>query len=448
MFGRLSHKLTLAMILVSSLTILLAGILIDRALDKQFVNFVDEAQEQLNMQVVEAVRILYEQRGLGANLEEQLRLLGAASNVEIVIESRENHHNMMMGRGMMGRGSMGMNRTSEQLTLPDGSETTIEIIPSLNFAKEVREQAFRKAINTSIFTAALLSLGSALVISLFFSWGLTKPLQQLIGMVQRVGQGQLAERTTPRGKDELSFLGKEFNQMAANLEQQERLRVKLTNDISHELRTPLASIQAYLEGMEDGVVEANPKNLSLISEEAKRLDTLLGSLQDLARLEKSSPRQTPVDVRHLTASIVRSLRILAEEKNLTLTLRDGQTPLFTLGDGEMLSTALRNVITNAIKYTPAGGQVIISLGSNGSEIIVQVADSGIGIEAQELPLIFERFYRADRSRSRDTGGTGIGLALTKEVVKGHGGRVEVQSELGLGSTFTIYLPMMQQGGNL
>ena len=431
------------MVLVSAFTILVASLFIDRAMDKQFEAFVEGAQEQLNWQIVEAVRELYEQRGDRASLEEQLQLLGAASNVEIVVSPGEGHH-AMMGRGMMGRGSMGMGRrTMGELILPDGTAATIEVTPTADLERQAREEAFRQAVNGSILIAAVFSVGSALFVSTLFFWRLTKPLQQLMGMVRKVGQGYLTERAALRGRDEIGFLGREFNQMAANLEQQERLRVKLTNDMAHELRTPLASIQAYLEGMGDGVVEPNQDNLTLVLEETQRLGELLESLQDLAKLERPMLKQESVDLTEVLGALVRPLRILAEEKNLKLQWESPAEGLYTFGDRDMLATAIRNVISNAIKYTPPGGLVTIDLGIDGSQVKVEISDTGVGIAAQELPFIFERFYRTDGSRSRATGGTGIGLAVTAEVIKGHGGHVEVRSEPGTGSTFTIYLPKIK-----
>ncbi len=441
MFPRLSHKLTLAMVLVSAITILVASIFIDRAMDKQFDAFVEGSQEQLNWQVVEAVRELYGQSEGRVNLEEQLLLLGAAGNVEIVVSPRDSHHSMMMGRNMMARGAMGMGRkTMGGLILPDGTEATIEVTPTPDLEKQLREEVFRKAINGSIVIAAIFSLGGALIVSTLFSWRLTVPLQELLRVVRKVSQGHLTQRAVLKRKDEIGFLGREFNQMATNLEQQERLRVKLTNDMAHELRTPLASIQAYLEAMNDGVVESNPENLAQVLEETQRLSELLESLQELANLEKPVLKQESVDLAELLGDLVRSLRILAEEKGLEIRWNRPPEVLYTIGDRDMLATALRNIIYNAIKFTPLGGLVAIDLEAEDSRVKVEISDTGVGIATQELPFIFERFYRIDGSRSRATGGTGIGLAVTAEVIKGHGGTIEVKSQPGAGSTFTIYLP--------
>lgn len=438
MFTKLSSKLTFAMVLVSALTILFAIFFIDGAMDRQFAVFVENTQQEHNQQVVEAVRELYQQRGDLRNLEEQLTLLGVAGDVEIVISPHGSQHDPIMGRAM-GQGPMHMRRkTTRLLTLPDGTEATIEVTPTFNIDRTSLEDSFRRAVNRSIVLAAILSVIGAILISSFFSWGLTKPLKQLIGTVRSVGQGNLKERTEVKGNDELSFLRREFNQMAANLEKQESARIKFTNNVAHEVRTPLSIIQSYLEAMGDGVVEANSANLALVLEETQRLGGLVGSLQELANLEKPMSNKKKVDLGRTISLLLQSLSILAEEKQITL---DWKSPdqIFTFGDEEQLATALRNVILNAIKYTPIGGFVSVSLKAENTEAKIEISDTGIGINVQELPFIFERFYRTDSSRSRETGGTGIGLAITAEIIKNHEGTIEVHSEPGLGSTFTIRL---------
>lgn len=441
MFERLSHKIILAMVFVSGLTILLASWFLNQTMDRQFVDFVEDSQQQLNQQIVSAVKTLYEQKGANSSLEEQLSILGAANNVEIVVVSpeRQGHHGMMMGH------QMGMNRrTTDQLVLPDGTEASIEIIPTLSWEQEDREVAFRIAINRSILLAALLSIAGAVVISAFFSWHLTKPLQQLTHMVQNVSKGNLQKRARLKGRDELTYLGQEFNQLAANLQKQEQLRIKLTNDMAHELRTPLASIQAYIEAMHDGVLEPSEVNFALVLEETHRLNGLLESLRELAKLE--TPTQSTkelVDLGRLISKVVRSLNILAEDKKLDVTWEE-QVGIWSIGNELLLATALRNVILNAIKYTPEGGSISIKIQKEKKQAKIEVADTGVGIAKQELPYIFERFYRTDGSRSRETGGTGIGLAVTSEVIQDYGGSVEVKSEVDLGSVFTLYLPIANE----
>lgn len=443
MLGKLSGRLTFFMVLVSGLTILFASFFIDQALDRQFSQFLDAAQEKRNLQVVQAVKELYEQSE-DESLPRQLELLSAATDVEITIVPATMMHERGMGKYMMGRGSMYMRRqTIEEITLPDGEEAVINVIPMISTANTVDEATFRTAVNKSIFLAALLSIGAALAISAFFSWGLTRPLDQLLTVVRRVGQGDLEQEVEIKGSHELSYLGREFNEMARNLRETEKFRIKLTNDLAHELATPLAGIQAYVEAMGDGVLEPSEENFALVQEEIERLNLLLIDLQKLAQAEKAVQRKEPVDLNGVMEKLLDSLAILAEEKDIKLKFQTTDS-VYTLGDGEMLATAFRNLLINAIKYTPRQGSVSVKLGIEENWCLVEISDTGIGIQTQELPFIFERFYRTDLSRSRKTGGTGIGLAITSQIVKAHGGEIDVQSEVGVGSTFTVRLAKIQQ----
>lgn len=444
MFTKLSWKLTFFMVLVSALTIIFASVLTDRALDRQFGDFLELSQLERNQQMLQAIKDIYGETQDRITIERQLELLGQATDAQIIVrdargERRMGHMAHMGQMGMVG-GHMMRRQTTGDLVLPDGSMKEIEIIPALSPEYTLQEVEFRQAVNGSITIAAFLSLGASLLLSAFFSWGLTKPLTNLVTMVRKVGEGDLGQRTEVKGQDELKYLSEEFNQMAANLERMEQLRLKLTNDLAHEFRTPLATVQAYLEGINDGVLEPTSENLNLILEETLRLEALLGGLQELAKLEQPMAKKEQLDMEKLLTFLVAPLRILAEEKEISFQLNMEQTPLIK-GDCKMLETALRNLVENAIKYTPPHGQVLVLLRAEPRDLVIEVSDTGIGIEAQDLPFIFERFYRTDLSRSRQTGGTGIGLAVTEGIIKAHGGTISVNSKPQVGSTFTVRLPM-------
>ena len=332
-------------------------------------------------------------------------------------------------------------QTAERVVLPNGTEATIYVAPVVRPEAGVNENQFRETVNQSIKMAALFSFGAAIFVSIVVSLGLTRPIGQLVGVVRHVGQGNLGYRVEVAGNDEISWLGREFNQMADNLSQLEKLRVKLTNDIAHELRTPLANIQAYVEAMWDGLMPADKENLGLVQDEVNRLSQLLQDLQKLSKAEAPLSVRERVNLSDLVDSLVSSFRILAEEKQIEME-RDITPKVFTKGDLKALETAIQNIIVNAVKYTPPGGDIKVKCFNKGNWSVVKVSDTGIGIEAQELPFIFERFYRTDLSRSRETGGTGIGLAIASEVIQKHGGAIEVESKLGKGSTFTIRLPQI------
>ncbi len=439
MFPKLSWKLTFFMVLVSTLTIISAGVMIDRALDKEFSNYLDVSQQERNKQIVEVIETLYQESGDWAAVSQHIQALSLLTDAEITVVDQRGGHMMNADRGGHRHRMMMESQTTEQVVLSNGTEATIHVTPVFRPEAAVNESQFRETVNGSIKTAALFSFGAALVVSAVVSLGLTKPLGQLMTTVRQVGQGDLKQRVEVVGDDEISWLGREFNQMAENLSQLERLRVKLTNDIAHELRTPLTNVQAYVEAMWDGLMPANRENLGLVQEEVNRLKLLLEDLQKLAKAEAPLYVREEIDLSNLVETLVGSLQILAEEKGIGLELAVSPN-VFTEGDPKALGTAVENIIVNAIKYTPDGGKVrAVSLVEKNWSI-VEVSDTGMGIEAQELPFIFERFYRTDSSRSRETGGTGIGLAIAYEVVQRHGGAIAVESEPGKGSTFTIRLP--------
>ena len=441
MFPKLSWKLTFFMVLVSTLTIAFASVMIDKALDQEFSSYLHVSQKERNMEVVKAIETLYQESGDWGTIDQQIQALSLLTDAQITVVDQRGGHMMNSYRGGHRHRMMMEPQTGEQIVVSNGTEAAIYVTPVVRPEVGVNENQFRETVNRSIKTAALFSFGAAMLVSTVVSLGLTRPIGQLVGVVRHVGQGNLEHRVEIGGNDEISWLGREFNQMAENLGQLEKLRVKLTNDIAHELRTPLANVQAYVEAMWDGLMPADKENLGRVQEEVNRLSQLLEDLQKLSKAEAPLYVRERVNLSDLVDDLISSVRILAEEKEINLE-RDITSKVFTEGDSKALETAIQNIIVNAVKYTPAGGNVRVECFIEETWSVVKVSDTGIGIEAQELPFIFERFYRTDLSRSRETGGTGIGLAIASEAIQKHGGAIDVESKLGKGSTFTIRLPQI------
>jgi len=211
---------------------------------------------------------------------------------------------------------------------------------------------------------------------------------------------------------------------------------------SHELKTPVASIRAAAETLRDGAIDDPPaarRFTEQLDKEALRLSRIVSDLLDLSRLETGSDLQERVRMDAVAADEVERLEERAADAGITLTLQADGVPS-VLGSGRDLALMLRNLVDNAVRYTPAGGQVQITIAAEGDAVVVRVRDTGVGIPQRDVPRIFERFYRVDRARSRDTGGTGLGLAIVKHVAENHGGEVVVDSELAQGSTFEVRLP--------
>jgi len=226
-----------------------------------------------------------------------------------------------------------------------------------------------------------------------------------------------------------------------------KIRRDFVANVSHELKTPATSLRLLAESLEK-TIDEDPVQARLFAAQLKKetemLSHLITDLLDLTRLESQERVENPVsvDVRSVLVTVLAHMRRVARKKNITLQWkRFGKAAQYTVrGDETLLTSMFTNLVDNAVKYTPRGGQVEVTGGFEGSEIVIRVSDTGIGIPESKLPRIFERFYRVDKARSKATGGTGLGLSIVKHVAENHGGRVTVESRLGEGSTFTAYLP--------
>jgi two-component system, OmpR family, sensor histidine kinase SenX3 len=226
-----------------------------------------------------------------------------------------------------------------------------------------------------------------------------------------------------------------------------KIRRDFVANVSHELKTPATSLRLLAESLEE-TIDEDPVQARLFAAQLKKetemLSHLITDLLDLTRLESQERVENPVsvDVRSVLMTVLARMRRVARKKNITLQWkRFGKAAQYTVrGDETLLTSMFTNLVDNAVKYTPRGGQVEVTGGFEGSEIVIRVSDTGIGIPESKLPRIFERFYRVDKARSKATVGTGLGLSIVKHVAENHGGRVTVESRLGEGSTFTAYLP--------
>jgi signal transduction histidine kinase len=240
---------------------------------------------------------------------------------------------------------------------------------------------------------------------------------------------------------ELDALSRSINNMALRLEQQERLRKRLTSDIAHELRTPLSTVNSHLEAFIDGVWEPTPERLTLLQDEIRRLTNLIKDLGDLSYMESGeiSLAMKEISLSGLIANVVENFEPLfvSDGKNITSDIEEG---IITKGDSDRLNQVFINIVANSLKYTNTGGNVSVALKIEGESAIVTVSDDGIGISSDDIPFVFERFYRSDRSRSRETGGKGIGLTISKALVEAHKGIIGIESTDGKGTTVNVSIP--------
>ncbi len=306
--------------------------------------------------------------------------------------------------------------------------------------------AFRDAVLASVAVAALGAI-SAGVVSSYILWRtLIAPLRQVVKSSQRIADGRYTERVAvPADSGEaMAQLVISFNQMAAALAQVEEQRIMLLGNIAHELRTPLTGLKGYLEGLLDGLFPANEETFAWMSQEIERLHRLVNDIQNLSRIEAGQftlDFQT-FDLVPVVQRVVAQLRPQAQAKDLTLTLNVSSDTLPVHADADRTAQVLLNLIGNAIRYT-SKGSVTVSLSRDEQVAQVTVQDTGVGIPPEALPYVFERFYRVDPSRSRNSGGSGIGLTISRHLVWAMGGEIAAASPgPEQGSNFSFTLPLL------
>jgi two-component system sensor histidine kinase BaeS len=293
-------------------------------------------------------------------------------------------------------------------------------------------------------TAAAIIMVLAVAVTVVASRRILAPVVALTAAARRLQSGDHTLRVSVKGRDELGQLGSAFNAMASALQETDELRRGLVSDIAHELRTPLSNIVGYVEAAEDGIVPLNPELLASLHEEAALLRGLVDDLQDMALADAGQLRlqKGAVDLTELAEQVVAASRQRASAAEVALRFEAWARPIVA-GDAQRLRQVLGNLVANAITHTEAGGQVLVRIEEHDQQAEVLVIDNGVGIAPEHLAHVFDRFYRADASRSRDTGGSGLGLAISQQLVSAHGGTIEVASKPGQGSTFTVRLPLQE-----
>jgi len=290
--------------------------------------------------------------------------------------------------------------------------------------------------------AALVAVGISLVLALFLSYRLLLPVHALTQAAGRLAQGDLSQRVQVKGNDELAQLGDAFNHMAASLQKSEENRRAMTADIAHELRTPLAVQRAHLEAFQDGIYSPTAENLNSVFEQNLLLTRLVDDLRTLALADAGqlSLDLQPVDLIAIAQGSIEQFTPQAEAQQVKLQFDSPGHCRTIVADSTRLGQVLGNLVSNALRYTPTGGQITMAVNCVGERIQLTVHDSGPGISEESLPHIFERFYRGDRSRSRSEGGSGLGLAIARQLAQAHGGELTATNHPQGGAIFTLTLP--------
>ncbi len=459
--NRLWFKLTLAFLAIALVAVGVVALLSARITGDQFRQYIVHTNMMAQPQVAESLIAYYAAKG-------------SWDGVDALVADLE-QSSMGMGMGAMGRGrgfGLGQNltladvtgrvvydrsgqlqgqrlsatalREGVPLTLPDGQQIgTLLSVQTADVALDAQGQAFLDRVRWSLVWAGLAATGLALALGLLVSWRLTAPLGRLTNAAHGIAQGNLGQRVSVAGGDEIGELGDTFNQMAANLQQAETLRRNLMADIAHELRTPLTVIQGNLQAMLDGIYPLDQAQVASLHDETRLLTRLVDDLRELALAEAGHLRleRAPVDLVTLARTTAANFAPAAETAGVELTVEAAPDAPEITGDADRLGQVLRNLLSNALRHTPAGKRIIVRVGRSGDQVFCVVEDTGAGIAPEDLPHVFDRFYRGDKSRSRRSGGTGLGLAIARQLVLAHGGKIEVESSVGQGTTFTVSLPI-------
>ncbi|MHB8963523.1 MAG: sensor histidine kinase [Saccharofermentanales bacterium] len=298
------------------------------------------------------------------------------------------------------------------------------------------------SLNRFLIIAAAASFVLCIVLGGIIASKLTKPISRVVKAAGAIAAGDYSSRiSADTGTSELDELTESINSLAGTLQSQNDLRKRLTADVAHELRTPLATLQSHTEAMLDGIWKLELSRIRSCHEEIVRMSGLVSELEALTRLEAQSGSLdiSLFDLKDLLISIKENFDKDFADKKISLAFNGGSVMMHA--DRDKLRQVFINLLSNALRYTPEGGSAEIAMEASAHDVRVDITDTGIGIPAEDLPLIFERFYRTDQSRSRHTGGFGIGLTIARSITEAHNGRIEVRSIQGKGSTFSVILPV-------
>lgn len=302
---------------------------------------------------------------------------------------------------------------------------------------------FLQSVWWQFLLAGAIAAVIALVMARWLARGMTQPLRDMAEASRRMETGDYSTRVHTTTRDEVGQLAAAFNRMSGEFENLEASRRDLVANVSHELKTPITAIRAHLENLLDGVEQPDPEILEVMLAQSERLGRLVEQLLDLSKLESGEVplRREPVSLAPLVAQVMSEIEVACTDRDVDVS-SDLPEDLPTIeADRERVHQVIFNLVDNAVRFTPEGGEVRIEAHRHNGSVEVSVADTGVGIPPEALPRLFERFYRVDPARAREDGGTGIGLAIARSVVEAHGGTIRAESDPGHGSVFTFDLPV-------
>lgn len=453
-------KLTVSYIVVIALLVYLIFLFTNVVLEKYFQNYVIRQQEERNSEVVALITQQYKgDNKWDSKVIEDIGINALENGMIIRVKDFNGNtiwdatvHNSGMCKDMLDHMASNMesryrNFNGKYIESPYNIMKNSEKLGIVEvgyygpFYFSDSDLDFINSINKMLIGVGLLSLLFALVFGAIMAKRLSYPISKVIRSTEVIAKGDYGIRITEESSTkEIGQMTLAINNLAESLEKQEALRKRMSADVAHEFRTPVATLQSHLEAMIDGIWKPDTERLKSCHEEVLRIGRMVGDLEKLARYEGENLvlNKESFDLGELINIIVHNFESDFKNRGVELKFQSIKQKIFA--DRDKVSQVIVNLLSNALKYTPEGGTVEIELSLSDREVNIAVRDNGSGISGEDLPYIFERFYRADKSRNRSTGGSGIGLTIAKSLVEAHNGRIEVKSEPGKGTEFIVTLP--------
>ncbi len=442
----ITAKLILAFLFVSLISISTIAILTRFSTHREFDKYISN---QYEAELVKDLAHYYQQNDSWDGLDQAT--IGRIPNQFGPARQAESNFCVIDTNGMVVRGSffhnVGEPVDPETIKYATSIEVDEKIVGHLLIERppgrnDPMQDEFGRRVDFSLLLTTAGTIILAFIFGAVISQTITKPIRELTSATQAMAAGRLGQKVIVRSKDEIGTLAESFNKMNDDLARSFNLRKQMTADIAHELRTPLSLIIGHAEGVHDGVLQPSRENFEIIREEAERLEKMVNDLRTLSLADAGelSLEFQPVDINKLLSDIKTHYLVQLNQKRITLDLEPDSDILQVDLDPSRFSQVLMNILDNAIRYTPENGRVIIATKQLKDTAQITIHDSGEGVTAEEASHLFDRFYRADESRTRDEGGSGLGLAIAKSIVEMHHGRIWAESEKGKGLRTIIQLP--------